>query len=139
MDSKKCSMIRDIVRLKQVVKKWRKQAASSNVDNNNKHETISTPRGCLAVCVGKEEKRFVIPMHYLRRRLFVMLLRDAEEEFGFQNEGVLRMPCTVLVFEKVLQLLEHEKETMIDSVKCKNWLENELSHDQQYCCSQMCR
>ncbi|WOL13193.1 auxin-induced protein 6B-like [Canna indica] len=64
------------------------------------------PRGCLAVCVGEEMQRFVIPTEYLSHRAFGALLREAEEEFGFEQEGVLRIPCEVSVFESILKRVE---------------------------------
>ncbi|KAF6141767.1 hypothetical protein GIB67_027945 [Kingdonia uniflora] len=133
MESKKSNKISDIVRLQQILKKWRKLA---NVPQNcNKANTSSSksikflkktlsfsdnsvsavsndivPKGFLAVCVGEELKRFVIPTEYLGHRAFGILLREAEEEFGFQNEGVLRIPCEVSVFEKILKVVEDKKE-----------------------------
>lgn len=58
---------------------------------------VSVPKGFLALCVGEEMKRFVIPMEYLSHRAFGVLLREAEEEFGFEQGGVLRIPCDVCV------------------------------------------
>lgn len=66
------------------------------------------PKGFLAVCVGKELKRFIIPTKYLGHQAFGMLLREAEEEFGFQQEGVLKIPCQVSVFEKILKVVEEK-------------------------------
>ncbi|KAG2722429.1 hypothetical protein I3760_02G128300 [Carya illinoinensis] len=63
------------------------------------------PKGFLAVCVGKELKRFIIPTQYLGHQAFGTLLREAEEEFGFQQEGVLKIPCQVSVFEKILKVV----------------------------------
>lgn len=53
------------------------------------------PKGHLAVYVGKEHKRFVIPISYLSHPLFRDLLDWAEEEFGFNHPmGGLTIPCT---------------------------------------------
>ncbi|KAI5679567.1 hypothetical protein M9H77_00794 [Catharanthus roseus] len=72
------------------------------------------PKGYLAVSVGKEEeeviKRFLIPTEYLSHKAFGILLREAEEEFGFQQEGVLKIPCQVSVFEKILQMMQLEQQ-----------------------------
>ncbi|KAK9099714.1 hypothetical protein Scep_023144 [Stephania cephalantha] len=150
MDSKKPNKISEIVRLQQILKKWRK-IANNTPNNNNKGSSCSStssstttssnsssssskgkkflkktlsftdssvaavstdvvPKGFLAVCVGREMKRFIIPTEYLSHRAFGILLREAEEEFGFQHEGVLRIPCEVHVFEKILKLVEEKKE-----------------------------
>lgn len=130
MDSKKSNKIRDIVRLQQILKKWRKLANSSKTANKLSgtaagpagksikfmKRTLSAgressggggvPKGYLAVSVGEEQKRFVIPTQYLGHPAFEILLREAEEEFGFQQTGVLRLPCEVTVFENVVKLVE---------------------------------
>ncbi|KNA20171.1 hypothetical protein SOVF_054880 [Spinacia oleracea] len=154
MDSKKSNKIRDIVRLQQILKKWRKVANASTKNNtttvfttqnaaattiNNGGSSSSSggnkgikflkktlsfsdnysvssvsatteyvPKGYLAVCVGKEFKRYVIPTEYLGHQAFGILLREAEEEFGFHQEGVLKIPCEVAVFEKILKMVEHK-------------------------------
>ncbi|KMS97198.1 hypothetical protein BVRB_7g177800 [Beta vulgaris subsp. vulgaris] len=152
MDSKKSNKIRDIVRLQQILKKWRKvanasknnsisststttSAAASTTNNgggsgggnkgmkflkktlsfsDNSVSSVSTteyvPKGYLAVCVGKELKRYVIPTDYLGHQAFGILLREAEEEFGFHQEGVLKIPCEVAIFEKILKMVQHNKE-----------------------------
>lgn len=33
-------------------------------------------------------------------------MREAEEEFSFQQEGVLKIPCEVLLFERILEVVE---------------------------------
>ncbi|KAG5000965.1 hypothetical protein GLYMA_08G225100v4 [Glycine max] len=133
MDSKKCNKIREVVRLQQILKKWKKVATASNNNNNSSSSkgikflkrTLSftdvsstntnqdiVPKGFLAVCVGKELKRFIIPTDYLRHQAFEMLLQEAEEEFGFQQEGVLKIPCQVSVFEKILNAVEDNKQPL---------------------------
>ncbi|KAJ1698026.1 hypothetical protein LUZ63_006538 [Rhynchospora breviuscula] len=132
MDSKKSNKITEIVRLQQMLKKWKKLSVSKNGATTSNNSTSSSkgmkfikrtlsfndtsalscevPKGHLAVCVGEEMQRFVIPTEYLGHRAFVSLLREAEEEFGFQQEGVLRIPCEVGVFERILKLVENNKD-----------------------------
>ncbi|XP_068639042.1 protein SMALL AUXIN UP-REGULATED RNA 51-like [Aristolochia californica] len=137
MDSKKSNKISEIVRLQQILKKWRKLAnapkntstiGTSSTKSGNKSikflkRTLSltdtsvaaisgdvVPKGFLAVCVGRELKRFIIPTEYLSHTAFGILLREAEEEFGFQQEGVLRIPCEVSVFERILKVVEEKRE-----------------------------
>ncbi|KAH9291877.1 hypothetical protein KI387_042934, partial [Taxus chinensis] len=67
------------------------------------------PEGYLAVYVGREveaRRRFIIPTGYLSRPLFRALLDKAEEEFGFDHQGALTIPCHVAVFKQVLRLLD---------------------------------
>ncbi|CAM8955623.1 unnamed protein product [Rhodiola kirilowii] len=126
MDSNKSNKIADIVNLQRILKKWRRIADSSkNNKNTSSSKGISflkrtlslnnnnvggssdmVPKGYLSVCVGEEMTKFHIPMDYLRHQAFGLLLREAEEEFGFQQMGVLRIPCDVCVFESILKVIE---------------------------------
>ncbi|KAL0798233.1 hypothetical protein Bca101_053407 [Brassica carinata] len=136
MEAKKSNKIREIVKLQQILKKWRKVAQASKQANNNKinneedinktgsgsgsgsksikflkrtlsfADVTAVPKGYLAVSVGKEEKRYKIPTEYLSHQAFHSLLREAEEEFGFQQAGVLKIPCEVDVFESILKIME---------------------------------
>ncbi|THU71828.1 hypothetical protein C4D60_Mb04t05620 [Musa balbisiana] len=128
MESKKANKITEIVRLQQMLRKWKKLAVtpkSSSKSMKFLKRTLSfsdgasttssssssgdVPKGYLAVCVGEEMQRFVIPTEYLGHRAFAALLREAEEEFGFQQEGVLRIPCEVGAFESTLRVVEKKK------------------------------
>ncbi|KAL6568688.1 hypothetical protein OROHE_004372 [Orobanche hederae] len=141
--------ITDIVRLQQILKKWKKLATNhknnttttSNSRSINKFlkRTLSfsekemtsssssssssinnnVPRGYIAVCVGKELKRFVIPTEYLGHQVFGVLLAQAEEEFGFQQQGPLKFPCQVDLFEKILKMMVMENQPPLS-------LENQL-------------
>ncbi|KAK4744247.1 hypothetical protein SAY87_010559 [Trapa incisa] len=73
----------------------------------------AVPKGFLAVCVGRELKRFVIPTEYLRHQAFGVLLQEAEEEFGFQQEGVLKIPCEVALFERILKAVENKRDVFL--------------------------
>ncbi|KAG0592322.1 hypothetical protein KC19_1G242500 [Ceratodon purpureus] len=64
------------------------------------------PEGCLAVYVGPEMRRFVIQASFLYNQVFRELLKRSEEEYGFETEGGLRIPCEAEVFEKLLWQLE---------------------------------
>jgi SAUR family protein len=94
--------IMDIVRLQQLLKKWKKLATVASSSSGKS----SVPRGSFAVYVGDEMRRFVIPTEYLDHWAFAELLREAEEEFGFRHEGALRIPCDVEVFEGILRVMQ---------------------------------
>ncbi|CAA7408280.1 unnamed protein product [Spirodela intermedia] len=114
-----------IVSLQLMLKKWKKLAASprssggrslgllertlpfSEVQSAGSSRDV--PKGFLAVCVGEEMARFVIPTDYLSDGAFSDLLRAAAAEFGFQQEGVLRIPCQVSVFEDILNVVGGKK------------------------------
>lgn len=61
------------------------------------------PRGHLAVYVGREEmQRFVIPTKYLQYPEFRVLMDEVADEFGYEYEGGIRIPCEEGVFEEIL-------------------------------------
>ncbi|KAG8636031.1 protein SMALL AUXIN UP-REGULATED RNA 10 [Manihot esculenta] len=65
------------------------------------------PKGYLAVYVGPELRRFIIPTSYLSHSLFKVLLQKAEEEFGFDHSGGLTIPCEIETFKFLLKCMEH--------------------------------
>uniref|UniRef100_A0A7C9CET8 Uncharacterized protein n=1 Tax=Opuntia streptacantha TaxID=393608 RepID=A0A7C9CET8_OPUST len=66
------------------------------------------PRGYLAVYVGKELRRFIIPTQYLSHNLFKRLLEKVEEEFGFDHSGAITIPCEIETFKYLLKCIEAE-------------------------------
>ncbi|GAB2293927.1 Auxin-responsive protein saur32 [Dionaea muscipula] len=75
-------------------------------------EMKDIPKGCLAILVGNqgEEKleRFVVPVIYINHPLFMELLKEAEEEYGFQQKGPITIPCHVEDFRNVQGLIDRE-------------------------------
>lgn len=69
------------------------------------HETTTcteVPKGFLALYVGPELRRFVIPLSYLSTPDFKVIMDRAAEEFGYEQEGGIRIPCEEEDFEKIL-------------------------------------
>ncbi|XWS61398.1 hypothetical protein CRYUN_Cryun07bG0122900 [Craigia yunnanensis] len=69
------------------------------------------PKGCLAVLVGQgeEQQRFVIPVIYINHPLFMQLLKEAEEEYGFDQKGPITIPCHVEEFRNVRGMIDKEQ------------------------------
>ncbi|KAK8582402.1 hypothetical protein V6N13_069180 [Hibiscus sabdariffa] len=63
-------------------------------------ETTVVPKGHFAVYVGEaKNKRFVVPISFLKHPSFQNLLSEAEEEFGFNHPmGALTIPCSEEAF-----------------------------------------
>ncbi|WCJ32459.1 SAUR-like auxin-responsive protein family [Euphorbia peplus] len=80
------------------------------VHNESKKELKDVPKGCLAILVGQgeEQERFVIPLVYFTHPLFMNLLKEAEEEFGFNQKGPLIIPCHVEDFRNVQGIIDKE-------------------------------
>ncbi|XP_022998729.1 auxin-responsive protein SAUR71-like [Cucurbita maxima] len=64
------------------------------------------PKGYLAVYVGPELRRFIIPTSYLSHLVFKVLLEKAEEEYGFDHSGGLTLPCEIETFKYLLKYME---------------------------------
>ncbi|KAJ9132777.1 hypothetical protein P3X46_033614 [Hevea brasiliensis] len=96
----KSNKIRHIVRIQQMLKRWRRKARLTA-----SHAPSDVPSGHVAVCVGDRCKRFIVRATYLNHPIFKMLLVQAEEEYGFKNIGPLTIPCDESVFEEILRVL----------------------------------
>lgn len=139
----KITSIRQIVKFKEILKKWQVVALSpksssatpskggacggispeiswrlrnSNVHCDSDEDSCQSaempsdvPRGYLAVYVGSELRRFIIPTSYLSDPLFKVLLEKVEEEFGFDHTGVLTIPCDIETFKYLLQCMENHR------------------------------
>lgn len=76
-----------------------------------KQEIRDVPKGCLAIKVGQgeEQQRFVVPVIYFNHPLFMQLLKEAEEEYGFDQKGTITIPCHVEEFRNVQGMIDREK------------------------------
>ncbi|KAJ6864974.1 hypothetical protein NC651_035512 [Populus alba x Populus x berolinensis] len=52
---------------------------------------------------GEEPKRFIVELNYLTNPDFLSLLEQAKEEYGFQQKGVLAVPCRPEELQKILE------------------------------------
>ncbi|GAA0149538.1 hypothetical protein LIER_08688 [Lithospermum erythrorhizon] len=95
-----CSKITYIVRLRQMLRRWRNKAAMTAGRTPS-----DVPAGHVAVTVGSNSKRFIIRASYLNHPLFKKLLIHAEEEFGFAYSGPLAIPCDEFVFEQIIKYM----------------------------------
>ncbi|KAL5995043.1 hypothetical protein ACLOJK_025101 [Asimina triloba] len=97
-------------------KKKRLARSSSSPSQYCSSSSSSLPsdvrKGFFPVYVG--EKRYVIPLHYLKHQVFRALLRRAEEEFGFSHTGAIRLPCDAVFFEHLLWLLNRQDPSVQD-------------------------
>ncbi|KAK1387898.1 Auxin-responsive protein SAUR41 [Heracleum sosnowskyi] len=64
--------------------------------------TNGVPAGHLPVYVGQEMQRYIVSTTLLGSPIFVQLLNKVAEEYGYQLEGVLHIPCNFRDFETLL-------------------------------------
>lgn len=82
---------------------------------------ITVPKGKTAVYVGSGEgddfQRVLVPVIYFNHPLFGELLREVEQEFGFDHPGGITIPCRITEFEKVRMRIA----TGLDGRKVMTW------------------
>lgn len=116
--------------------KWNSFRDSDN-EHEHEHDSIScyddvpedVKEGHFAVVAeyGGEEprtRRFVVPLNYLRHPRFVMLLEEAAEEYGFDREGALTIPCLPTEIERILaddQYCQQSADSSINNNANVNW------------------
>ncbi|KAF8406529.1 hypothetical protein HHK36_008617 [Tetracentron sinense] len=106
----KCSKIRHIVRLRQMLRRWRNKAALALAARiSASHFPSDVPAGHVAVCVGTSCRRFVVRATYLNHPVFKKLLVQAEQEYGYTIQGPLKIPCDESVFEEILRILSRSE------------------------------
>ncbi|CAN1139503.1 Auxin-responsive protein SAUR71 [Linum perenne] len=134
-------------KISDIVKKWKRLAAatSSSAGSSKKKSVIKRTfsfsdahKGRVSVSVGKEGKRYAVPTEYLGHQAFRVLLREAEEEFGFQQEGVLRIPCEVAAFERILKAVGEKTASDHDGMVSDDEEEEEQHHQYGFPASPVC-
>ncbi|KAJ7560351.1 hypothetical protein O6H91_04G125900 [Diphasiastrum complanatum] len=79
---------------------------SDREDDLEAAAAADVPQGHLGLYVGREKQRFVVKVDYLNHGVFRALLDKAAEEFGFEHQGALVIPCEVELFEHLLWMLD---------------------------------
>ncbi|OIW15587.1 hypothetical protein TanjilG_08163 [Lupinus angustifolius] len=125
MSSTKCSTIGHIVRLRQMLRRWRNKAHISSANRS----PSDVPTGHVALCVGINCTRFVVPVTYLNHPIFKKLLVEVEEEYGFSNHGPLAIPCDEDVFQQILRFISRSK----PGKKSNRLVNMEIEDFQRYC------
>ncbi|CAL9087773.1 unnamed protein product [Musa textilis] len=104
-----CSKIRHIVRLRQMLRRWRMRATALSSLSRRRSVGVApsdVPAGHVAVSVGSSSRRFVVRAVHLNHPAFRELLRQAEEEYGFPSRpGPLCLPCDESLFQDLLRLI----------------------------------
>ncbi|KAL6199876.1 hypothetical protein ACLB2K_029658 [Fragaria x ananassa] len=98
-----------IIKLKFVVEKIQKSLMlglklNSDCSDDSTYVPGDVKEGHFAVVAvsGSEVKRFVVALDYLTHPRFLELLEQAAEEYGFDREGTLTIPCPPSELEKIL-------------------------------------
>ncbi|KAL0373313.1 UNVERIFIED_CONTAM: Auxin-responsive protein SAUR36 [Sesamum radiatum] len=74
---------------------------------------VPVPKGYMGVYVGQKDgdhQRVLVPVVYFNHPLFGDLLKESENEYGFDHPGGITIPCRISEFERV--------QTRIKAVRC---------------------
>ncbi|KAK3029039.1 hypothetical protein RJ639_040091 [Escallonia herrerae] len=66
---------------------------------------VDVPKGHFAVYVGENRTRYIVPISFLTHPEFQCLLNRAEEEFGFDHDMGITIPCEEVVFRSLTSML----------------------------------
>lgn len=95
--------------LKQILRRCSSLTKKNGYDNQDEDDTqdlpLDVPKGHFAVYVGENRSRYIVPISFLTHPQFQSLLRQAEEEFGFDHHTGLTIPCHELVFRSLTSIM----------------------------------
>ncbi|EHA8590847.1 auxin-responsive protein SAUR71 [Cocos nucifera] len=93
--------------MKEMIRRLSRVGDSSQYEGKDGRRR-GVPEGHVPVYVGdgeEEVERFVVRAELLSRPAFVELLHRSAQEYGYNQRGVLRIPCPVPVFRRILRSL----------------------------------
>ncbi|KAG4209556.1 hypothetical protein ERO13_A03G207901v2 [Gossypium hirsutum] len=80
-----------------------------------------------------DQKRFVIPLAYLRNTIFVELLKMSEEEFGLPSDGPITLPCDSVAMNYILSLLQRSLAKHLEKAVLNSVASYRCSSNASYC------
>ncbi|KAJ0251046.1 hypothetical protein HA466_0134410 [Hirschfeldia incana] len=86
------------------LKKILKRCSSLGKKNQGNCYFSDVPKGHFPVYVGQQRSRYVVPISWLAHPEFQTLLQLAEEEFGFEHDMGLTIPCDEVVFQSLISM-----------------------------------
>ncbi|CAA3028970.1 auxin-induced 15A-like [Olea europaea subsp. europaea] len=89
--------------LKQILKRCSSLGKKNVYDGNEL--PLDVPKGHFAVYVGVYRSRYIVPISFLTHPEFQCLLQRAEDEFGFDHDMGLTIPCEEAVFRSLTSMI----------------------------------
>ncbi|CAK9317300.1 unnamed protein product [Citrullus colocynthis] len=96
MAIKKSSRMPQTAVLKQILKRCSSLGRKQQYDEAGL--PFDVPKGHFVVYVGHNRSRHIVPITFLNHPQFQILLQQAADEFGFDHDGGLTIPCDEHVF-----------------------------------------
>ncbi|GKV24071.1 hypothetical protein SLEP1_g33733 [Rubroshorea leprosula] len=104
MAIRKSSKLPQTAVLKQILKRCSSLGKKHGFDDDD-GLPLDVPKGHFPVYVGENRTRYIVPISFLTHPEFQCLLRQAEEEFGFDHDMGLTIPCEEVVFRSLTSML----------------------------------
>ncbi|XP_009788457.1 protein SMALL AUXIN UP-REGULATED RNA 51-like [Nicotiana tabacum] len=103
MAIRKSNKLSQTAMLKQIMKRCSSLGKKNGSYNDEQLGLpLDVPKGHFVVYVGENRTRYIVPISILSRPEFRSLLQRAEEEFGFDHDMGLTIPCDEDVFESLI-------------------------------------
>ena len=103
MAHKKSNKLPQTAALKQIIKRCSSFGKKNGYDAEGLPDDV--PKGHFAVYVGENRSRYIIPISWLTHPEFQSLLQRAEDEFGFNHDMGLTIPCEEVVFRSLTSMI----------------------------------
>ncbi|KAH6814020.1 SAUR-like auxin-responsive protein family [Perilla frutescens var. frutescens] len=96
-----------LLNLKVVVKRLQRsltpgKKSPSGVEEITVPDDVKEGHFAVIAVDDNELKRFIVPLSFLTRPSFLRLLEQAAEEYGFDHDGALTVPCRPSELERIL-------------------------------------
>lgn len=103
MAYKKSNRLSQAALIKQIMKRCSSMKRRQDYDDEG--FALDVPKGHFVVYVGENRTRYIVPISFLSHPEFQNLLQQAAEEFGFDHDMGLTIPCDEVVFESLISML----------------------------------
>ncbi|XP_010548084.1 PREDICTED: auxin-induced protein 15A-like [Tarenaya hassleriana] len=103
MAFKKPAKLTQTAMLKQILKRCSSLGKKQGYEEDGL--CLDVPKGHFPVYVGQNRSRYVVPISFLTHPEFQCLLRRAEEEFGFDHDMGLTIPCEEVAFQALTSMI----------------------------------
>ncbi|MBA0715644.1 hypothetical protein Golax_014531 [Gossypium laxum] len=104
MAIKKSNKLTQTAAIKLILKRCSSFGKKQGYDHEGAHPD-DVPKGHFVVYVGEHRSRYVVPISWLTHPEFQSLLQRAEEEFGFNHDMGLTIPCEEVVFRSLTAMI----------------------------------
>ncbi|KAJ0077136.1 hypothetical protein Patl1_35775 [Pistacia atlantica] len=121
-------------KLIKLAKKWRKLAA--RVVEAESCSTSSMAKKAHFVVYTADQRRFVIPLKWLKNTIIRELFALAKDEFGPPSGGPITLPCDAVFMEYVVSLIQRHaakdvKKALLMSLATGHYLPSSHLHQEQ--------